>query len=92
MASNYFVTYDLNGNKPTHAEMDAHLKKLGPCVHRVVETVWYVRSNLTMQQLHDYVSKILSANDRVLVILAADARMRNLLVPATAIQNCWNAA
>ena len=24
---NYFVSYDLNGEKPTHQEMDIHLKE-----------------------------------------------------------------
>lgn len=91
MATNYFVSYDLNGRTPTHAEMDAHLKKLGRCVHRVLETVWYVRTSKTLEQLHDYVDSILSANDRVIVIEAVNCRWRNLLVSDVSIQNCWNA-
>ena len=71
--------------------MDLHLKKLGRCVHRVLETVWYIRHAGTMQQVFEYAARILSENDSLLVIDANDARMRNLLVPTDAIQKCWNA-
>ncbi len=90
--ANYFVSYDLNGKTPTHAEMDEHLKKLGKkCIHRVLETVWYVNYAGTLQQLADYVNSILSSNDRLLVIEAIDCRLRNLLVPDKTIQDCWKA-
>ena len=92
MPTNYFASYDLNGQRPTHKEMDDHLKKLGPCVHRVLETVWYIRTNKTRSELFDYVSSILSANDRALVIEASAANWRNLLVPDKSIQDCWNRA
>ncbi len=88
--ANYFVSYDLNGRNPTHAEMDKHLKKLGKCVLRVLETVWYVRSQKSAEQLYNYVNSILSSNDRVLVIDARNCHWRNLLVSDQAIQNCWH--
>ena len=88
--ANYFVSYDLNGKSPTHAEMDAHLKKLGQCVHRVLETVWYVRSGKTREELYNYVNGILSNNDRVLVIEASNCNFRNLLVSNQAVLNCWS--
>lgn len=87
--ANYYVTYDLNGSSPTHAQMDAHLKKLGPCVHRVLESVWYVRSGGTLETLYAYVDSILSTNDRILVIDANNSRIRNLLVPNETIVTCW---
>jgi hypothetical protein len=89
--ANYFVSYDLNGKTPTHAQMDEHLKKLGKCVHRVLETVWYVHSAGTKEAIYNYVNGFVSANDRVLVIEAKDCYMRNLLVPIESVQNCWNA-
>lgn len=88
---NYFVSYDLNGSKPTHAEMDAHIKKLGRCALRVLETVWYIRSAKTKDQMYDYVNSILSVNDSVLVIVASDITWRNLRVSDQSIQDCWNA-
>lgn len=91
MATNYFVSYDLNGKTPTHAEMDEHLKKLGKCVHRVLETVWYVRTAKSKSDLYAYVNDFVSSNDRVLIIVASDCTWRNLLVPDKALQECWNA-
>lgn len=87
--ANYFVSYDLNGLTPTHAQMDAHLKSLGPCVHRVLETVWYVKYAGTMDQLYNYTNSILSNNDRVLIIHANNATMRNLLTDSESINSCW---
>lgn len=91
MAANYFVSYDLNGQRPTHQEMDDHLKLLGRCVHRVLETVWYVRTNKSRSDLYTYVNSILSTNDRVLIIEASGANWRNMLVPDKAVLDCWNA-
>ena len=89
--ANYFVTYDLNGQNPTHAKMDEHLKKLGNCVARVLETVWYVKTTKTKQELYEYTNSILSNNDRVLIIVANDATWRNLLpTSGEKIQECWN--
>lgn len=89
--ANYFVSYDLNGQAPTHAQMDAHLNKLGgPCVHRVLETVWYVKYGGALDQLYAYVNSILSNNDRLLVIDANNAQIRNLLVTNDAVIKCWN--
>jgi hypothetical protein len=90
MATNYFASYDLNGQRPTHREMDEHLKKLGPCVHRVLETVWYIRTSKSRDELYQYMNSILSNNDRILVIVASDCTWRNLLVSDEAIKNCWN--
>lgn len=88
--ANYFVSYDLNGPTPTHAQMDAHLTKIGPCVYRVLETVWYVKYGGTIEQLQQYVDNILSQNDSLIVIAASNARMRHLLVPNQALKDCWN--
>ena len=86
---NYFVSYDLNGTRPSHSEMDAHLKKLGPCVLRVVETVWYIRSSKTLSEVYTYMQSILSVNDRALVIWANQSTFRNLLVPDETVLKCW---
>jgi len=90
MATNFFASYDLNRPNPTHKEMDDHLKRLGSCVHRVLETVWYIRSNRTREQLYEYMNSILSDNDRVLVIEAKDCIWRNLLVSDKTVLDCWS--
>jgi hypothetical protein len=89
--ANYFVSYDLNGQTPTHAKMDEHLKKLGNCVVRVLETVWYVKTTKNADQLYEYANSLLSTNDRLLVVTASSATWRNLL-PGSGdkVEQCWN--
>lgn len=87
--ANFFASYDLNGPRPSHREMDEHLKKLGPCVHRVLETVWYVKTSKSQKELYTYMNSILSNNDRVLIIEASDCTWRNLLIPDETLQKCW---
>lgn len=87
---NFFVSYDLNGKTPTHSEMDKHVKSIfGARVFRVLETVWLVHTSLTKRQLFDYFDAKVSRNDRLLVIEADDAVMRNLLVPNQTLQAAW---
>lgn len=88
--ANYFISYDLNGQRPTHAEMDKHLQKLGPCVLRVLETVWYVAYSGTEENLFKHANQILSNNDSLLVISASNCRWKNLLVSDEQLQQCWN--
>jgi hypothetical protein len=88
MNKNFFISYDLNGPRPTHAEMDKHLAKAGAV--RVLETVWHMKGQ-TKEAVFAYVDQLLSQNDRLLVIDAADARFRNLLVPDATIQGRWPA-
>lgn len=88
--ANYFVSYDLNGAHPTHDKMDEHLKKLGRCVARVLETVWYVKTKKTEEELFEYVDSICSANDRVLVTTASSTTYRNLIPPSyDVLDRCW---
>tara|TARA_R110002110_G_scaffold196337_1_gene406122 strand:- start:224 stop:514 length:291 start_codon:yes stop_codon:yes gene_type:complete len=89
---NFVISYDLNGPNPTHAKMDAHLKACPFCVNygRLLETVWYFRGNTSTNDLFNYVSKILSQNDRLLVVEGAEATFNNLLIDDQAIVNAWN--
>ncbi|MBN9310510.1 hypothetical protein [Devosia sp.] len=87
---NFFLSYDLNGKSPTHAEMDKHLHKLGCPVDRVLETVWFVHTLWDRQTLYNYANSILSVNDRLLVIESLGATMRNLLVPDGKVGALWD--
>lgn len=86
---NYIVSYDLNGPNPSHAAMDRHIQ--AGCVKygRVLETVWYIQSALPLPQMYEYLNRILSENDRIIVVDANDAFMRNLLVSIPSIQEAW---
>lgn len=87
---NFIVSYDLNGPSPTHAEMDEHLKTLNVDRGRILETVWYVGYSGTLDQLYDYVDRILSVNDRLFVTECREAVLRNLLVTSSSLISAWN--
>ena len=80
--ANFIVTYDLNGLRPSHTEMDHHLSSLGGAfvTARVLETVWYVAGPATFDSLRDYAARILGPEDLLLVAEIAEAAWTNLLV------------
>ena len=90
--TNYFVSYDLNNQRPTHAEMDAHLKKLGDGTLRVLETVWYVRTFKGLDDLYNYVASILREDDGLIVIEASDVKFDRLLCGDQRLQGAWEDA
>jgi len=91
--ANFILSYDLNGPRPSHAEMDKHLGLLGAgfVQARVLETVWYVAGPTTVDRLRNYVQSILSANDQVLVVEASRAAWANLKVDGVAFKSAFEA-
>lgn len=88
--TNYIVSYDLNGPRPSHAEMDEHLQSLGAVVGRILETVWYVGYSGSLSDLYDHVQAILSSNDLLVVIEARESIWNKLLVSSESLQAAWN--
>lgn len=78
--ANFFISYDLNGKIPTHAQMDKHLKAVAGVYGRVLETVWYLTYQGSASQLRLHLEKMLSLNDRVLVMQVDAVSWRNLLI------------
>lgn len=90
--ANYIVSYDLNGPVPTHAQMDVHIaKKTAWSRGRVLETVWYIKTDDPPIQVYDYINSILSINDRLLVVEAVGANWRNLLITDASLKRFWEA-
>jgi hypothetical protein len=89
---NFIVSYDLNGSKPSHAEMDKHLGQLGSSWARILETVWYVGADETLETVYAHVAEILSGNDRLFVALATDAAWDNLLVGDESLTSAWQSS
>lgn len=87
--ANYIVSYDLNGAVPTHAQMDAHVKTSGWANGRILETVWYIGTSASQRQVYDHFNSILSANDRLIVVTAANATWRNLLINDKSLLDAW---
>lgn len=78
--ANYIVSYDLNGSRPAHKEMDDHMAKAGWARGRILETVWYVGTRQTLSQVYDHVNAILSSNDQLIVVEGSEAQFRDLLI------------
>jgi hypothetical protein len=87
--ANFIVSYDLNGPRPTHAEMDKHLATLHASKGRILETVWYVGYSGTFNALYDHVKSILGPEDRLLVVEASEAVFSNLLVNDESLIAAW---
>ena len=90
--SNFVITYDLNGPRPSHKEMDDFLKALVANRGRILETVWWVDYPGTAAQLRDQVKTILGSEDSLLVIEAKSAAWDNLLVDGDAFKVAFNQA
>lgn len=88
-SKNYILSYDLNGRTPTHAQMDAHIRAFAAEYGRILETVWYIRSSATLEQVYEYMNRLLSLNDRIIVIEARNAWVRNLLIQIPSLQEAW---
>ncbi|WP_165214292.1 hypothetical protein [Affinirhizobium pseudoryzae] len=91
--ANFMLSYDLNGSTPTHKQMDDHLQALGPTFARarILESVWYVAGPTNSTTLRDYILRILSPNDLVIVAEMADAAWRGLLVDGVAFKTTFEA-
>lgn len=89
--ANYIVSYDLNGPRPTHAEMDKHMGNAGWSRARILETVWYVGTTQDREAVIAHVEQTLSENDQVIVVIAKDANWRNLLVSNDSLVAAWEA-
>lgn len=89
---NFIVSYDLNGPRPSHQEMDAHLSRIGSGRARLLETVWWINYPGTAAQLRDQIMAILRPEDRLLVCECTDAAWQRLLVDGDALANAWQHA
>ncbi|MBX3484802.1 hypothetical protein [Phenylobacterium sp.] len=88
--ANFIVSYDLNGPSPSHHEMDEHLQKLGGTRGRLLETVWYVKTEgMTHVTLRNYVAAILQPEDQLLVVDCYAAAWQNLLVTDASFKGAW---
>ena len=90
--ANFFFTYDLNGPRPSHQEMDDHIRKMGYPYGRVLETVWYVAFPGTSAQLRELLKSILGSEDLLLVIEASDAAWTGLLIDTNSLIASWRQA
>jgi hypothetical protein len=86
---NFIVSYDLNGPRPSHKEMDEHLQKLGVARGRILETVWYVGYAGTKKDLLNHIKTILGTEDLLIVVEARSATWTKLLVSSESLIASW---
>jgi hypothetical protein len=89
--TNFIVSYDLNGPTPSHKQVDDLLERLGATRGRILETVWYVGWSGSRRDLYEQIDALLSRNDRLIVLEAVDATLRNLLVTSDSLIAAWEA-
>lgn len=88
---NFIASYDLNGPKPTHAEMDDHIRTISGKYGRVLESVWYIGVHgQTAGSLRDYLGSILGSEDRLLVVECREASWSNLLINSPSLKEAWD--
>ena len=87
--ANYVFSYDLHGQRPTHAEMDEHIRASGWANGRLLESVWYIGTDQDAQTIFAYLQRITSANDRLMVALCEQLTFVNLLVTGESLSEAW---
>lgn len=88
--ANYLFSYDLNGQRPTHAEMDTHIQASGWANGRILETVWYIGTQQDPQTVVAYLRQILSANDSFALASCDQMTFDNLLVSEQSLSDAWS--
>jgi hypothetical protein len=90
MKFNYFISYDLNSPGQDYSKLTGMIGALG-AAYRCQRSMFYLRSSYTQQQIGDALWAAMDSNDSLIVVLATDARMYNLLPGAAEfIQKNWN--
>lgn len=90
--ANFIVSYDLNGPRPSHQEMDKHIAEFGYRYGRLLETVWYIDYPGKTAGLRDLIASILGSEDLLLVVEAKDAAWTKLLVDSDSLVTAWQQA
>jgi len=88
--ANFIVSYDLNGPKPSHAEMDKHLEKIGAQRGRILETVWYVGATTDCVRLMNHIQQILGKEDLLFVCEADAAAWTKTLVCDSSLEKAFS--
>ncbi len=94
MANNIFVSYDLHQPGRNYHQVIERIKQLGLCA-KPLESMWYVKTEMTAKQVRDYVWAGMDGNDSLLVVDATnnDAAWQNIKPEAAqAMRDLWSLA
>lgn len=76
MNYNYFVAYDLNFPGQNYDAVIERIKSLGTHAHMQM-SLFYLKTDLTMIEVHTSIREVMDANDKLAVIWAQDAYVSN---------------
>ena len=76
MAFNYFVAYDLDAPGQNYNAVCNMIESLGRFA-KIQLSLYYLKSDLAMADVHARVRSVMDANDRLAVIWAQDAFISN---------------
>lgn len=84
--ANYILTYDLFGRTPTHGQVQDHIGDAGFKEYaKILDDGWYFGTPHSLAEVHEYIMKIFSDNDRVAIIEVKAAELENLEEPVSEI-------
>ena len=77
---NYVVAFDTS----THgAAAEKRIQSLAPGhAHKLLDSVWLLRTAKSGEQIYEHVNSALGAGDRLIVVQSAGATFRDLLTPS----------
>ena len=76
MTFNCFIAYDLCHPGQNYEDVKERIKSLGPHAW-MQQSLYYVQSDMTMQQIHSFIREVMDPNVRLSVIWARDAFVSN---------------
>ncbi len=87
--SNYVVTYDLYNPGQNYAAVEKAVQACGKA-GKILQTVWYLSSSMTGEQIRSKVWAAMDANDRLLVVEAKMAWGQNIGENWNVIERHWS--
>ncbi|MGE8943314.1 hypothetical protein ACO2I3_15500 [Leptospira interrogans] len=76
MAFNYFIAYDLCKPGQNYEAVTQCIKALGPNA-RMQQSLYYVQSDMPLEDVHTFIRGAMDPNDRLSIIWARDAFVSN---------------
>jgi hypothetical protein len=76
MSFNYFVAYDLHYPGQNYSLVIERIQSLGQYAHMQL-SMFYLKSDLTMVEIHNRVREVMDPNDKLAVVWAQDAVISN---------------
>lgn len=88
--ANFIISYDITSPMPTHNHLEQVFEQIGATAGRIQNSVWYVAWSGTPPELFEALQPLFSSADRLIIVEAADAKWRNLMIKDQSLRNSWD--